>query len=216
MRKLFASSVVALVFGGVALSATSAIAAHDYFNRASLGNKWVVTSGSLFITNNQLQGSTGALGYDIKSASDSKVGALLYLNGTDLEYGAVAIGDIASGNNAFVKLQSQNADGVFEYGAFYVGNNGGGDFFQLNSTVASPAKLAVSFCGTTATMRIDSSSGTQRYSYDYGTNFGTGGGLGTYGNISLDNYKSGAASCADAIGATVIKGSNARDLSLSK
>jgi hypothetical protein len=176
-----------------------------------------VTSGSLFITNNQLQGDTGSLGYDTRSAGDSKASALLYLNGVDLQYGAVAVGDIASGNNAFVKLQSQNADGVFEYGGFYVGNNGGGYFFQLNSTAASPAKLAVSLCGTQAVMRIDSPSGVQRYVYDYGISFGTGGGLGTYGNISLDNYRSTAAKCADdAVGATVIKGSNARDLSLSK
>jgi len=211
---LLLSSVV--LGGAVGLCATSAIAAHDFFNRSSLGNNWVVTSGSLFITNNQLQGATGSLGYDTKSSGDSKATALLYLNGTDLEYGAVAVGDIASGNNAFIKLQSQNADGVFEYGAFYTGNNGGGSFFQLNSTAASPAKLAVSFCGTTAVMRIDSPSGVQRYIYDYGTNFGTGGGLGTYGNVSLDAYKSGAAKCADAIGATVIKGSNAKDVSLSK
>jgi hypothetical protein len=73
-------------------------------------------------------------------------------------------------------------------------------------------------CGTVATMKIKSSAGTQKYSYDYGSsyNFGTGGGLGTYGNISLDNYKSTTATCTDAIGATIIKGSNARDLSLSK
>jgi hypothetical protein len=218
MNRLLVTSAVALVFGCVGLSATSAFAAHDYFNRASLGKTWVVPSGdgSLFITNNQLQGSSLSLGYDTRSAQDTKASALLYLNGTDLEYGAVAVGDIAGGNNIFVKLQSQNADGVFEYGGFYVGNNSGVDFFQLDSTVPSPAKLSVSLCGSVAVMRIDSAAGVQRYSFDYGTTFGTGGGLGTYGNISLDNYKSGAANCADAIGATVIKGSSARDLSLSK
>jgi hypothetical protein len=196
------------------------MAARDNFDRTSLGNKWVVPSGdgSLFITNDQLQGSSLSLGYFKKSASDTKTTATVYLNGTDLEYGAVAIGDVATGSNAFVKIQSQNADGMFEYGGFYVGNNGGVDFFQLTSTVPSPATLSVSLCGTVATMKIKSSAGMQKYSYDYGSsyNFGTGGGLGTYGNISLDNYKSGAASCTDAIGATVIKGSNARDLSLSK
>lgn len=213
MKKMLLLSVAVLFV-------TSAMAAKDNFNRSSLGSKWAVPSGdgSLFITNDQLQGATLSLGYYKKSSSDTKTTATVYLNGTDLEYGAVAIGDIASGNNAFVKIQSQNADGMFEYGGFYIGNNGSVDFFALNSTVPSPATLSVSLCGTVATMKIKSSAGTQKYSYDYGSSytFGTGGGLGTYGNVSLDNYKSGAAKCADAIGATVIKGSNARDLSLSK
>jgi hypothetical protein len=210
-----------LVIGVAALCATSAMAAKDNFDRSSLGNKWVVPSGdgSLYITNNQLQGTSLSLGYYKRSGSDTKASAIVYLNGTDTEYGAVAIGDIANGNNAFVKIQSQNADGLFEYGGFYVGDNGGVDFFQLNSTVPSPATLMVSLCGTVATMKIKSASGTQKYSYDYGSSysFGTGGGLGTYGNVSLDNYRSGTASCTkDAEGATVIRHSNARDLSLAK
>ena len=49
----------------------------------------------------------------------------------------MASGDIASGNNAFAKVQSQNGDGLFEYGGLYVGNNGGGDFFQLDTPVGS-------------------------------------------------------------------------------
>lgn len=206
-----------LVVGVAALCATSAMAAKDNFNRTSLGSKWVQTDPTLSISNDQLVGTSLALGYYTRSASDTRAQATLYLNGTDLEYGAVAVGDVASGTNAFVKLQEQNADGVFEYGAFYTGDNNSVDFFALNSTVASPAKLTVSICGTTAVMKISSSSGNQKYSYDYGTSVGTGGGLGTYGNISLDNYRSGAATCrADLQGATVITHSNARDLSLSK
>ncbi|HTK79555.1 MAG TPA: hypothetical protein VL286_03865 [Rhizomicrobium sp.] len=204
------------VLAGGAVLCTSAMAAHDNFDRADLGNKWVVVSPNLYISNNQLKGDSLALGYDKKSASDTTVKATLFLNGTDLEYGAVASGNIASGNNAFVKLQEQNGSGEFEYGGFYVGNNGGGNFFQLNSPVPSPATLTLSFCGTVATMKIKSAAGTQKYTYDYGTTFGTGGGLGTYGNISLDDYKSKLGGCADAVGATVIKGSNARDLSLVK
>ena len=207
----------------MAATATTAMAAHDNFGRANLGNKWVVPAGDgrLFITNNQLQGDTGSLGYDKKSSADTTVKATLILNGTDLEYGAVASGNIAGGNNAFVKLQEQNGSGEFEYGAFYVGNNGGGNFFQLNAPVASPASVSLSFCGTVATLKISSSSGKQKYTYDCGTSFGGGGGLGTYGNISLDNYVSKPGGCADVVGAgnekaTVVKGSNARDLSLAK
>jgi hypothetical protein len=210
------------VAGGLALSATSAFAARDNFDRADLGRKWVVPAGdgALFITNNQLQGNSLSLGYFKKSNADATVSAVVYLNGTDLEYGGVAVGDIASGNNAFVKLQEQNGSGMFEYGGFYVGNNGSVDFFQLNSPVPSPATMTVSLCGTVATLKIKSAAGKQTYTYDYGASFGTGGGLGTYGLISLDNYKSKAGGCAAdggvTKGATVVKGSNARDLSLSK
>ena len=216
MKKIFVLGLATA--SGAALCTTSAIAAKDNFDRAALGKSWVVPSGdgSLFITNNQLQGDSLSLGYDKKSGSDSTVSATVYLNSTDLEYGAVASGDIAGDNNAFVKIQSQNADGMFEYGGFYTGDNIGGSFFQLNSTVPSPATLTVSFCGTVATMKIKSAAGTQKYKFDYGTTFGTGGGLGTYGEVSLDNYKSKAGSCTADADAITVKGSNVRDLSLSK
>jgi len=211
MKKMLLLATVA------ALCSTASMAAKDHFNRTTLGSKWIVTAGSLYITSDQLQGTTGSLGYDKRSVSDTAAAAILYLTGTDLEYGAVAVGNVANGTNAFVKLQEDSADSMFDYGAFYTGNNGGGDFFQLNSEVPSPATLNVSICGTTAVMKIKSAAGTQKYSYDYGTSVGTGGGLGTYGNIALDNYKSGAATCkADLQGATRITHSTARDPSLSK
>lgn len=219
MKKMLALSLAALAAtAGAALCTTAAMAARDDFNRTSLGNKWVVPSGdgSLYITNNQMQGASVSLGYDKRSSSDTTVKATVYLNGTDTEYGAVASGDIATGNNAFVKIQSQNADGMFEYGGFYTGNNSAVDFFALNSTVPSPATLTVSFCGTVAKMVIKSTAGIQKYTYDYGTSFGTGGGLGTYGAVSLDNYRSKAGTCTFDPEAIVVKGSNARDLSLSK
>jgi hypothetical protein len=200
------------------LCATSALAAHDNFNRASLGNHWVVPDGSLFITSDRLQGATSSLGYDKKSSGDTTVSALVATTGTDLEYGAVASGDIAGGNNAFVKIQAQAGDGTFSHGAFYTGNNSGsGSFFALNSPVPSPARLTVSFCNTVATMTIVSSAGAQKYKFDYGATFGTGGGLGTYGSVALDNYKSKPGGCALEGGGTWIKkGSTARDPSLSK
>jgi hypothetical protein len=175
-----------------------------------------VTAGSLFITNDQLQGATGSLGYFKKSANDSQASALVTLGGTDLEYGAVAVGDVASGANAFVKIQEENADDMFEYGAFYNGNNSGSEFFELNSPVPSPATLTVKVCGTTATMTIKSSAGTQKYTYDYGASVGAGGGLGTYGDVFLDNYKSKAAKCGFDPEATVVKATNVRDPSQSK
>jgi len=192
------------------------MAAKDKFNRSTLGSGWTVPYPTLSISNNQLVGTSLALGYDNQSSSDTKAQAVIYLNGTDLEYGAVAVGNVSNGTNAFVKIQDSSGIGSFDYGAFYTGNNGGGDYFALNSPVPSPAILSVSICGTTAVMKISSSAGIQKYKYNYGSSVGTGGGLGTYGNVSLDNYKSGPATCRDAIGATEIKSSSGRDLSLSK
>jgi len=202
-----------LLIGLAALCATPALAAKDDFNRSSLGSKWVQTDPTLSISNDQLEGTSLALGYDKKSNSDTQAEATIYLNGTDLEYGAVAVGNVAGGTNAFVKIQEENADDMFEYGAFYTGDNSGSEFFSLDSAVPSPAELTVTICGTQAVMKIKSSAGTQKYSYDYGTSVGSGGGLGTYGNISLDNYKSKSAKCADELaGARIVKASSARDL----
>ncbi|MFZ5548795.1 MAG: hypothetical protein ACOZJX_08880 [Pseudomonadota bacterium] len=170
--------------------ATPALAAGDKFDRADLGSKWVVTSGSLFITSNQLRGSDLGLGYFTKASAGVTGQAVVQLNGTSLQYGAVALGDIASGNNAFVKIQSQDGAGLFDHGGFYVGNNVGVLFFTLDAPIFSPATMKVTFNGSVATLKIKSVSGTQTYQYDYGTTFGTGAGLGTYGSISLDNFKS--------------------------
>jgi hypothetical protein len=208
--------MAAVLLAGGALCISPAMAAKDKFNRSSLGTKWVVPAGTLEINNDQLQGSSEAIGYYKKSAKDSTVTATVYTTGTDLEYGAVASGDIASGNNAFVKVQGEG-DGSFQQGGFYVGNNGGGDFFDLTSEVPSPATISVSFCDTVATLVIKSSAPTQTYQYDYGTTFGTGGGLGTYGNVALDNYKSKKAkTCTPDRDAIRITHSNAIDRTLSK
>jgi hypothetical protein len=198
--------------------ATTAMAAKDNFNRAALGSKWVAVSGTQGITSNRFTGSTLSLGYDKKSKTSTTVTTTVYLGGTDLEYGAVASGDIASGGNAFAKIQAQNADGMFSNAAFYTGNNGGGDFFSLSSEVPSPATITLSFCGTVATLKITSSAKPQVYNYDYGTTFGTGGGLGTYGSVALDNYKSRAGGCALHERGIMIKhgASTVRDLSQAK
>jgi hypothetical protein len=50
-------------------------------------------------------------------------------------------------------------------------------------------------------MRITSAAGTQIYTYDYGTSFGGGAGLGTYGLIRLDNFVGfQGGSLSDAVG----------------
>jgi hypothetical protein len=203
-----------LFFAFAVLSASSALAASDNFNRSKLGRRWVVVDGKLYIANNQLQGKSGGLGYATQSGNDWGSTATVYLNGTDVEYGAVVLGDVADGSNAFIKIQSQNGDGTFEYGAFYTGDNGEGQFFLLKAPATSPATITAWSCGTYGFLRIKSAAGNQKYYYNYNTTFGSGAGLGAGGAISLDNYRSGAARCGRAFeGATPITVSTARDLS---
>lgn len=218
MKNTLTCKIVALAFASlVSLSATSAFGqgASDAFNRLKLGTRWAVTSGSLSISNHEMVGSSGALGY-IKGAKNTAASAVVELGGTDLEYGAIALGNIAGGNNAFVKIQAQDGAGTFDHAAFYNGNNGGGNFFTLSSPVPSPAILDVFFCGTTATLRITSAAGVQTYTNNYGTTYGPGGGLGTYGSVGLDNYVGFASGCNDASvhGVPASKMPSDRDLSL--
>jgi hypothetical protein len=199
MKNTLICKIVTLVAVGVSLSATSALAGSDAFDRNSLGigTIWFQTSGSsLSISNKHLVGTSLSLGYLKGSSPDTAASAIVFLGGTDLEYGAVALGNIAGGNNAFVKIQAQNGAGTFDHAGFYTGNNGSGNFFALSSPVPSPALVDVFFCGTTATLRITSAAGVQTYTNNYGTTYGKGGGLGTYGSVELDNYVSFPGRCS--------------------
>ena len=219
MKNTFICKIITLA-AAVSLSATSALAGgSDAFNRPKLGPKWVATSGStLSISNHELVGTSLSLGSFTGSSKDTAASAVVVLGGTDLEYGAVALGNIAGGSNAFVKIQAQNGAGTFDHAGFYNGNNSGSVFFALSSPVPSPAILDVFFCGTIATMRITSAAGVQTYTNDYGTTYGPGGGLGTYGSVGLDNYVGFASGCKDARvhGVPASKMPRAIDLSLVK
>ena len=199
MKHSIKFAVAALVVaGGASLSMSPALAGgSDAFNRKALGPSWVSTAGTLSISNHELVGTTMAIGYYKGSARDTAASSVVFLGGTDTEYGAIALGNIGGGNNAFVKIQSQNGVGTFDTAAFYTGNNGGGTFFTLSSAVPSPAVIDVFFCGTVATLRITSSAGVQTYNNDYGGTFGSGGGLGTYGSVGIDNYIGFKSGCAD-------------------
>ncbi len=221
MKNTLICKIVTLAVVGVSLSTTSALAGSDAFDRTNLGvgTIWFQTSGSnLSISDKHLVGTSLSLGYLKGSSPDTAASAVVFLGGTDLEYGAVALGNIAGGSNAFVKIQAQNGAGTFDHAAFYNGNNSGSDFFALSKPVPSPVILDVFFCGTTATLRITSKAGVQTYTNDYGTTYGKGGGLGTYGSIKLDNYVSFPGTCKsvplDAIPASQMP--RDRDLSLVK
>jgi hypothetical protein len=219
MKNILICKMVTLAVA-VLLSATSALAQKgaDAFNRPTLGSGWVVTAGSLSISNHEMVGTSLSLGYIKTSILDKATAAstVVFIGGTDTEYGAVALGNIAGGNNAFVKIQSQNGLGTFDTAGFYTGNNGGGVFFTLSSPVPSPALLDVFFCGTTATMRITSAAGVQVYTNNYNTTYGIGTGLGTYGSVGLDNFVGFGSGCKDAQvhGIPASKMPSDRDLSL--
>ena len=196
---------LALAFVATASAAVPAFAS-DAFNRTSLGSGWV--SSGVSISADQLVGSSLGYGYQTSAGKDTAGSAVVYLNGTDLEYGALMIGNVAGGYNAFVKIQAQNGTGQFDHAAFYTGNNDSGDFFTLSSAVSSPATIDAAFCQTTAYMRITSADGVQTYKYNYRTTFGTGGGLGTYGSASHDNNVSYVGGC----GAISAAFANAREI----
>ena len=194
----FCGFAALVAVAGLTLSATAASAGgSDSFNRKALGPSWVSTSGTLSISNHELVGTSLGIGYYKASAKDTAASAVAILGGTDLEYAAIALGNIGGGNDAFVKIQSQNGGGTFDHAGFYSGNNSGTDFFTLSSPVPSPAVMDVFFCGTTATLRITSASGVQVYTNDYGSTFGSGAGLGTYGSIGIDNFIGFKSGCAD-------------------
>ena len=194
----FTSKTIALaVAGGASVSAAYAQPG-DNFNRNTLGPGWASVSGTLSVSGDELHGTTSAIGTFTAAPNSSAGSVLVFTGGTDLEYGAVALGNIAGGSNAFVKIQAQSGNGMFDHAAFYTGNNSGSagtTFFTLSSPVPSPALLDVFFCGTVAEMRITSSAGVQTYSHNYGHRFGDGVGAGTFGTVALDNYIASASAC---------------------
>lgn len=196
------------------ISVPPAFAAKDDFNRAILGPDWIVTQGALRIVNQEVLGIRSSQGYFRKAASAVSVSAKVTLNGLRDQAGIVTVGDSAAATNAMIKIQMQDETGMFEYGAFYLGLNGGGPFFKLKSPMASPATLTASINGSVATMTIQSVSGIQTYQYDYGRSLGTGGGIGTFDIASVDDFKSKVRVRSMALNALMVTSSDALDQSL--
>lgn len=207
-----------LLAGLLAVAAsTPALAAKDKFNRAALGADWTVTAGSLSISGNALVGTDLSLGEFLPAANSNQAAVVVTLNGTGTQYGAIALGDIGAGNNAFIKIQTQNGAGTFSHGGFYIGNNSGVSFFALDGLPASSkARLTARLVGSVATMEIDTNlDGTADavYTFDYGTAYGKGAGLGTYGPVSLDNLKTSKVVASQGGKARTVTPSGEADLS---
>jgi hypothetical protein len=86
------------------------------------------------------------LGYNIPSPGNLAI-VNVGVSGTALQYtGVVLDGDGVNANGAFpfLKVQQQNSDGNFEYGACYLGNNGAAGSFGLGFfALSQPFKTAV-------------------------------------------------------------------------
>jgi hypothetical protein len=181
-RKIIAAAIAL----GISLCATSA-GANDKFNRATLGNRWWMSTGSFFLANNELQGTTGAEGFFIDSVLATSATVTVTLHGTGVQYGAITVGSLDT-LHAFVKIQSQDGAGMFDHVGFSSTNNGSGPFFTMTPPMASPATMTVSMVGTLALLTVKSATGTQTYVNQYPGLFNGGTGLGTFGPVSLDNF----------------------------
>jgi hypothetical protein len=208
----------------VSLCATSTWASTDNFNRLQLTHPvpfgtmpWAIETGTMFIVNNALQGSSGAEGFfvDEEAVLAQSATVKVALHGTGLQFGAITIGlNVDTDAKAFVKIQSQNGTGMFDHVAFYTGINGSGPFMAMTSPMASPATMTVSMFAGVAILTVKSASGTQVYSHTYGT-WLTGTGLGTFGSVSLDDFVTPTVlppAAAASVQPVWVAGSNAADL----
>ena len=175
-------------------------AATDNFNRQELGDTWTVDTGDLYIQGKKMHGASESLGTFNKAKHDTSATVDVAVYGKNIAYGAITIGDAATGRNVFMKIQTQNGEGTFDTAAFYTGNNGGGYFFAVDLPPTNKVRMTGSMSGTVATMTFTDTEGNvlATYSYDYGRAPKKAGiGLGTWGNVGLDRLSTTMAADAD-------------------
>lgn len=199
MHKMWSPLRVLALATAIAMSASSASAQLDDFNRANaatLGPNWVQQAGTSAISGNRATGSDGALATFV-GGSGNTVSFDLFGSGTGTQYGAAVLG-FGTGDFFFVKVQNNSGTSNFDSFGFYRGNNGAfsGNLFDFFPTSFASAHITVSRVGSVATLFITPNVGaTQTYSYDYGTApTGTGIGLGFYGAAQIDNFGGASAS----------------------
>jgi hypothetical protein len=188
-----------------ALCVVPVFAATDNFNRQDLGDTWTTDAGDLYIQGKKLHGTAVALGTFNKAKHDTSATVDVAVFGKGVAYGAITIGDAASGKNVFMKIQTQNGEGTFDTAAFYTGNNGNGYFFGVDLPPTNKIRMTGSMSGTVATMTFTDTEGNvlASYSYDYGWAPKKAGiGLGTDGNVALDRLSTMMAADGDAVPAS--------------
>lgn len=185
----------------VALASLSAFAAAshavtDDFNRYSLGPDWVMHDGIMWTDGAVVHGHDYSLMTYTPGAGAGAASVDVILDGSgSIQYGAIVLGFLDPGHNAFIKLQNNHAGNVgFDTLGFYYGNNGGGDFrFITGFENVTSARITASLAGSVSTLSIDANFdgiADAVYTHDYGSaSFGSGVGLGIYGRgTTLDNF----------------------------
>lgn len=191
-----------LVLSGTLVASMAASSSFfDNFDRANapdLGVNWTNMTGTIGINGNMAQApitdTNVALvnGYSDLAANTAISFDLFHESGT-VSYAAAVLGYTSQASSIFVKVQDNESNGTFNRAFFYVGDNGaGGGFGYDDLNPFTSARVYVWFTGTVASLGIDTNFDTvldQTYSRDYGTSaWGTGAGLGAYGDALIDNY----------------------------
>jgi hypothetical protein len=159
--------------GGVIDNFASIQDFRDSFNRPDgvLGTDWITQVGSMSIFNGVAQGTGNSLATYAGLGSNSIEGDISLSAGGGYHFSAFVLNYGAGTNNLFIKVQDNNADGLFDTAGCYTGNNNGSGsfglgFFNLAGTF-NTAHLQVYVehdrYVTLLLTRIDGGSGVQAY-----------------------------------------------------
>ncbi|MEQ8211270.1 MAG: hypothetical protein RH917_15695 [Lacipirellulaceae bacterium] len=161
----------------------------DDFNDGSTSG-WTIQNGTITESGGVFYGTDESLA-TLDGVSSSSLGVDAIANpGTD--YVALVLNYNSLSDNLFIKIQDNDANGLFDRVFFYTGNNGvaafiGSSFFDLSSQVGATYFQATDNGDGTATAYVEATgeffSGTLNSTYT-----GTGAGIGFYGNGEADNY----------------------------
>ena len=196
MNSRMKSVIAAATLGACA---TSTFAVTDDFNRAALGASWAIQAGSMSISANQVVGADQSLMTYAPGAGSFTASVDIFNDGVSTQYGAIVLGYLDVGHNAFIKVQNNGGGaGSFDTYGFYYGNNGGGEFGSITGLAAfTSARITATLSGSIATLSFDTNFdgiADKTLTHDYGAlSFGSGAGLGIYGPARLDNFDLGGA-----------------------
>lgn len=191
-----------IVLGLLTLGVAPAFAFTDNFNRENannLGPNWTQKVGTMGIEGNQAASWEQYPNYaTVNGFSQNYLSTQVSVDAIDinggLAYVALMFGIASDSQSIFVKVQDQGGNGSFNYYAFYYGNNGGGGKFHLLDTPFDKGRITAWASDVdTFWLGIDSNfDGIYEQTYSYtgwsGYTFGTGVGLGMYGNVRADNF----------------------------
>lgn len=195
-------AVIAVVLGTATVSHAQFV---DFFNRADapdLGTDWTLVVNDTKIVSNMVENGTGADGLSVVTGYSapllSAVAAVDAFAGQgDNNHVAVLIGyaGVGGAQTLYAKIWDSNGDGIFDLWGLQDGNDGGGLPGAL-ITPTSAARIYV-WAPTNDIMRMGidhDMDGTIDETHDrtnmliWGTNLGTGIGLGIQGSAKADNF----------------------------